>query len=78
MDLSKLIHRFLDLVQGFVKIDAWISFSCKIDLSKLIHGFANVATWICQSCYMALSKLLYVLVFVFVFVFFALCQTKPS
>ena len=48
MDLSK----FLD---GFVKIDRWISPSCNIDLSKLMHGYVK---WISQNSFMDFSKLL--------------------
>ena len=41
MDFSKLL-------QGFVKIDAWISLSCYMDLSKLLHGLVEVV--LCLSC----------------------------
>ena len=30
---------FSKLLNGFVKIDTWISLSCHLDFSKLIHGF---------------------------------------
>ena len=51
------------LTHGFVKIDAWISLSCYMDLSTLMHwflegvkwilllcAFVKVVMWICQSC----------------------------
>ena len=62
------------MLNGFVKIDKWISPSRYMDLSKLING----------SCYMDLSTLLFGVVkvlnrFVKVFyVFLAICQTKTS
>ena len=48
MDFSKLLD-------GFVKIDTWISPSCYMDFSGLLHGFVKVVTWICQSCSMYFS-----------------------
>ena len=36
------------MLNGFVKIDTWISLSCYMDLPKSLHGFVKVATWICQ------------------------------
>ena len=68
LDLSTLLHRF-------VKVVKWISQSCYMDISNLLNRFGKFVTWICQSRYidllhMALSKLVYV--------FRALCQTKPS
>ena len=33
---------FSHLLQGFVKIETWISLSCYMDLSKLIHGFSEL------------------------------------
>ena len=38
---------FLSHYMDFFKIDAWISPSCFVDLSKLLHGFVKVVTWIC-------------------------------
>ena len=63
MDLSKLLD-------GFVKVDVWISLSCYMDLSKLIHGFIDFFTFIRKSCFMDLSELCYV--------FPAHCQIKSS
>ena len=45
LDLSKLLN-------GFVKIDTWISLSCYKDLLKFQYGFVKVVTWICQTCSM--------------------------
>ena len=48
MDLSKLIHGFLN--------------SCYIGLSKLIDCYMDLkknVTWICQNCYMDFFKLLH-------------------
>ena len=74
-------------------LSTWSLFlSCYIDLSKLIHGCLKVFTWIfqtwyciSQNCYMDLSKLSHGLlklllgfVKVCLFIFLALCQTKPS
>ena len=42
MDLSKLLD-------GFVKVDVWISLSCNMDLSKLIQGFIEFFTFIGKS-----------------------------
>ena len=62
--MSKLLIDFSKLLDGFVKIDAWISLICHMDLSKLIHrflyvfhGFVKNDKWISLSCYMDLSKL---------------------
>ena len=35
MDFSKLLH-------GSVRIDAWISLSCYIDMSKMLNVFVEV------------------------------------
>ena len=40
LDLSKSLD-------GYVKIDKWISPGCYMDLSKLINGFVKIVTWIC-------------------------------
>ena len=37
------------MLNGFVKINTWISRSWYVDLSKLIHGFVKVVTRIRQS-----------------------------
>ena len=47
--LSKLLHEFSKLLDGFVKIDAWISLSCYMDFSKLMHGFVKAVMWIYRS-----------------------------
>ena len=57
---QKCYMNFTKLLNGFVKIDTWISLSCYMDLSKLIHGFLQVVTWICQKWYMDFSKLFHV------------------
>ena len=46
---------FTKLLNGFFKIDTWISLSCYMDLSKLLHGFVKVVSWICQSCFIFFS-----------------------
>ena len=35
---------FFKLLDGFVKIDLWISLSCYKNLSKLLNGFVKVVT----------------------------------
>ena len=42
MDLSKLIHGFSKLLDGFVRINTRISPSWYMDLSKLVLGFVKV------------------------------------
>ena len=54
---------FDKLINGFLQVIVWIDY---MDL-LICYG---VAKWICFDCCMDLSKLL--------FVFLALCQTKPS
>ena len=49
---------FSKLLNGFFKIDTWISLSCYMDLSKLLHGFVKVVSWICQSCFIFFRPLL--------------------
>ena len=74
LDWSKLLHVFLLLLNGFVKIDTWISLSCYMDLSKLIHGFLYSI-----SFYLHLAKLLYVdlLKLLRGFVQLFLCISRP-
>ena len=36
MDFPKLL-----MLDGFVKIDTWISLSCYMDMLKLLHGFVK-------------------------------------
>ena len=56
---------FSNFLDGFVKIDIWISQSCYMDLSKSIHGF---------PFFLHVSfVLLHIL-----HVFLALSQTKPN
>ena len=69
-----ILRKLLDLSKWIWQIDKWITPSYCLDLSKWymdwLYGFVKVAKWICFDCCMDLSKLL--------FVFLALCQTKPS
>ena len=42
---------FFKLLNGFVKIDTWISPSYYLDMPKLLHGFVKVVTWIFHNWY---------------------------
>ena len=62
VDLSRLLD-------GFVKIDVWISLSCYMDLccqkwymdfSRLLDGFVKIDAWISLISYMDLSKLTWI------------------
>ena len=47
MDLSNLLHGFVQVVHGFVKVMTWIYQICYMDLSKQNYEIVNAVTLIC-------------------------------